>query len=282
MRLSVIDAGNFKLDGGSMFGVVPKSIWQKAIPADKNNMCNFKMRCLLVEDGKRLTLIDTGMGYKQPEKWQSYYYRNGDGNLKDSLKKAGYSIGDVSDVILSHLHFDHAGGAVEWNTSKDFYQPTFPNAKYWTHSGQFESTQNPNPREKATFLPENITPLHEAGQLYFIDEENYNFGQNYEFIFVDGHTEKMMMVLLNTGKSKVLFAADTIPTAAHIHVPYVMAYDIAPLKTMDEKQRILNRIVDEEILLFFDHDVETEVSQIIRTEKRFWPENSGVLKDFLS
>lgn len=281
MRLLVIDAGNFKLDGGSMFGVVPKSLWQRAIPADENNMCNFKMRCLLVEDGDRLTLIDTGMGNKQPEKWQSYYYRNGEGELKKSIREAGYDITEVTDVILSHLHFDHCGGAVEWDENKEYYRPTFPNAVYWTQSEHYAAALEPNAREVSTFFKENINPLAEAGQLDFIDLKPDSFGENYEFEYVDGHTDKMMMVYIRVKDQKVGFIADTIPTAAHIHVPYVMAYDIAPLKTMAEKEKLLKRASDEEMILFFDHDVETEACISYFDGRKYQAKETGRLHDFL-
>ncbi len=280
MRLSVVDAGNFKLDGGAMFGVVPKSIWNKSIPADENNMCNFKMRCLLVEEGSRLVLIDTGMGEKQPEKWQSYYCRNGEGELKKSIREAGYDLSDVTDVILSHLHFDHCGGAVEWDPSKSYYRPVFPSAKYWTHSGHYASAMAPNAREKATFLEENIQPLAEAGQLFFIDRDPHGFSESFEFTFVDGHTEKMIMTLIRVGDQKIMFAADTVPTYAHIHIPYVMSYDIAPLKSMEEKKNLLDRLIREDILLFFDHDVVNEVCRAIETDRGYRAGDTGTLRDF--
>ncbi len=281
MRLSVIDAGNFKLDGGSMFGVVPKSIWNKSIPADENNMCNFNMRCLLIEDGNRLILIDTGMGDKQPEKWQNYYYRNGEGNLKSSIRSAGYDLSEITDVILSHLHFDHCGGAVEWNSSREYYQPTFSKANYWTHSEHYLSALSPNPREKATFLKENILPLSEAGQLNFIDKEAHKLGENFEFIFADGHTEKMIMTVLDFKGKKIAFAADTIPTFAHVHIPFVMSYDIAPLVTMLDKDYVLNRVVSEDIILLFDHDVEHQAAKIVKTERGFKADTLGKLSEFI-
>lgn len=280
MRLSVIDAGNFKLDGGSMFGVVPKSLWQRAIPADENNMCNFKMRCLLVEDGDRLTLIDTGMGDKQPEKWQGYYYRNGDGELKKSIREAGYDITEVTDVILSHLHFDHCGGAVEWDEKKEFYRPTFPNAVYWTHSEHYAAATHPNPREISTFLKENINPLQEAGQLKFVDLTPDAFPDQYSFDYADGHTDKMIMVSVKVKGHTVAFIADTIPTAAHIHIPYVMAYDIEPLKTMEEKGKFLKKASEKEIILFFDHDVETEACLTHFDGRKYKAKASGRLSDF--
>lgn len=280
MRLSVIDAGNFKLDGGAMFSVVPKSIWNKSIPADENNLCNFKMRCLLVEEGSRLVLIDTGMGEKQPEKWQSYYYRNGDGELKKSIRDAGYDVSEVTDVILSHLHFDHCGGAVERDPTGEYFRPVFPGAKYWTHSAHYQSALNPNAREKATFLKENIQPLAEASQLYFIDKDPGAFSDSFEFSYTDGHTEKMIMTLLRYKDKKIMFAADTIPTYAHIHVPYVMSYDIAPLTSMAEKHELLERLIREDILLFFDHDVANEVCRVIKTDRGYRPAETGALADF--
>ena len=279
MRISVIDAGNFKLDGGAMFGVVPKTIWQKMVPADENNLCNWNMRCLLVEDGKNLTLIDTGMGDKQALKWQNFYYRNGNGNLIQSIRKAGYHESQITDVILTHLHFDHCGGAVS-KTNDELLIPTFINAKYWTHSGHWDWAMNPNPREKATFLAENLMPLHESGQLYFLDKSETK--PDFDFLFADGHTEKMIMPIINTGKQKLIFAADTIPSFAHIHVPYCMSYDIRPLLTMQEKETLLEKIVHENIILIFDHDVVNEAARIEKTERGFKPVELGKLSQFIS
>jgi glyoxylase-like metal-dependent hydrolase (beta-lactamase superfamily II) len=280
MRISVIDAGNFKLDGGAMFGVVPKTIWQKMVPADQNNLCSWKMRCLLIEDGQRLILIDSGMGEKQPEKWQNFYYRHGDGDLIKSLRESGYHEKDITDVILSHLHFDHCGGAVSWNSTKDAYQLTFPNAKYWTHSQHWASAMKPNPREKATFLSENLLPIQESGHLNFIDKEAHEFGKNFEFMYADGHTEKMIMPIVHHKNRKIIFAADTIPSFAHIHVPYCMSYDVRPLQTMEEKNTILKKIIDEDIILFFDHDAQNETAEIEWTDRGFKPKNLGKLADF--
>jgi glyoxylase-like metal-dependent hydrolase (beta-lactamase superfamily II) len=280
MRIQSIDAGNFKLDGGAMFGVVPKSIWSKSIPADENNMCNFKMRCLLVEEGNRLVLIDTGMGDKQPEKWQGYYYRNGDGELRKSIKNAGYALEDVTDVVLTHLHFDHCGGAVY--RSGDKLLPVFSNARYWTHSGHFASAMQPNPREKATFLSENISPLQESGQLSFLDQEVQPFSERWDFHYLDGHTEKMILPIVSYQDKKILFSADLIPTFAHIHVPYVMSYDVAPLVAMREKEHFLEKIVKENILVMFDHDVEHEMATILKTDKGYRAAEMGKMKDFIS
>lgn len=280
MKLSVIDAGNFKLDGGAMFGVVPKTIWNRYIPADENNLCNFKMRCLLVDEGDRVTLIDTGMGDKQAERWQGFYFRNGDGELRKSIKEAGYELSQITDVILSHLHFDHCGGAVMREGEE--LKPTFPNAKYWVHSAHFHSATHPNPREKATFLHENIMPLQEAGQLHFIDKEDHGFSEAWTFEFIDGHTEKMILPFIRFRDKNILFGADLIPTYAHVHVPYVMSYDVAPLLSMNEKERYLKKMVEEDILLFFDHDVEHEMCKIEWTEKGYRAKDAGKLEDYIS
>lgn len=281
MKISIIDAGNFKLDGGAMFGVVPKTIWQKMVPADENNLCSWKMRCLLVEDKDRLVLIDTGMGDKQAQKWQNFYFRHGDGELIKSIRDTGYHENEVTDVLLSHLHFDHCGGAVCWNSSKDAYRLTFPNAKYWTHSLHWESAMKPNPREKATFLTENLQTIIESGQLNFIEQIQNPLGDNFEFIYADGHTEKMIMPIINYTDQKIIFAADTIPSFAHIHVPYCMSYDVRPLQTMHEKSLILDRIVKENILLLFDHDVVNEVAEIEITDRGFKAKNLGKLYEFI-
>lgn len=281
MKISIIDAGNFKLDGGAMFGIVPKTIWQKMVPADENNLCSWKMRCLLVEDKDRLVLIDTGMGDKQAQKWQNFYFRHGDGELIKSIRDTGYHENEVTDVLLSHLHFDHCGGAVCWNSSKDAYRLTFPNAKYWTHSLHWESAMKPNPREKATFLTENLQTIIESGQLNFIEQIQNPLGDNFEFIYADGHTEKMIMPIINYTDQKIIFAADTIPSFAHIHVPYCMSYDVRPLQTMHEKSLILDRIVKENILLLFDHDVVNEVAEIEITDRGFKAKNLGKLYEFI-
>ena len=282
MKISIIDAGNFKLDGGAMFGVVPKTIWQKMVPADDNNLCSWKMRCLLIEDGKQLILIDAGMGDKQPEKWQNFYYRHGDGELIKSIRSAGYHENEITDVILSHLHFDHCGGAVSWNSAKDGYQLTFPNAKYWTHSEHWEIAMNPNAREKATFLKENLMPIFDSGHLNYIDKSFGGFSSYFEFLYADGHTEKMIMPIINYGTQKIIFAADTIPSFAHIHVPYCMSYDVRPLVTMEEKATLLEKIVSEQIIMVFDHDVNNEAAIIEKTERGFKPSELGLLSDFLN
>ncbi|MBK9509572.1 MAG: MBL fold metallo-hydrolase [Cytophagaceae bacterium] len=278
MRITVIDAGNFKLDGGAMFGVVPKTIWQKMIPADENNLCNWNMRCLLVEDGNRLILVDTGMGDKQPQKWQNFYFRNGDGDLIKSIRNAGYHESQITDVILTHLHFDHCGGAVT-RTSEEILLPTFVNAKYWTHSGHWEWAMNPNQREKATFLSENLMPIFESGQLHYIDKNTDR--PDFEYLFADGHTEKMIMPIIKVSDKKIIFAADTIPSFAHIHVPYCMSYDVRPLVTMQEKAVLLEKIVDENIILVFDHDLENQAAIIEKTDRGFKYVSLGDLTDYI-
>jgi glyoxylase-like metal-dependent hydrolase (beta-lactamase superfamily II) len=281
MNLYTIDAGRFKLDGGAMFGVVPKVLWNKLNPADDNNLCSWMMRCLLIEDGNRLILTDTGMGNKQDAKWLSYYYRHGEGDLIDSIRKAGFSENDVTDVILSHLHFDHCGGAVSWNSDRTAYQTTFKNARYWTHSEHFASASEPNAREKATFLKENIFPIQEAGQLFFIDKEKNPF-EHIEILTADGHTDKMLMPKVNYRGREILFIADTIPSLAHVHIPYVMGYDVRPLQTMIEKENLLNQVVKQNWILFFDHDPTHDCATIQLTEKGFKVAESGSLSEFVN
>ena len=281
MTLNVIDAGYFKLDGGAMFGVVPKMFWQKMIPADENNLCSWAMRCLLIEDGKQLILTDTGMGNKQDAKWQSYYYRHGEGELVKSIRAKGYSENDVTDVILSHLHFDHCGGAVQWNNDKTKFQMTFPNARYWTHSEHFNSAMNPNPREKATFFKDNILPIQEANQLFFIDKTLENPFPNIEILTADGHTEKMLMPKISYQNKEILFIADTMPSHAHVSVPYVMGYDIRPLQTMIEKQDLLSKATENEWIIFFDHDPMHDCATVGQTEKGFVIKEKGMLREFI-
>ncbi|MEA5259127.1 MBL fold metallo-hydrolase [Arcicella aquatica] len=281
MKLHTIDAGFFKLDGGAMFGVVPKSFWQKTNPADENNLCSWAMRCLLIEDGKKLILIDTGMGEKQDAKWQGYYYRHGEGDLVKSIRAKGYTENDVTDVILSHLHFDHCGGAVKWNADRTHFEMTFKNARYWTHSEHFEEAMDPNPREKATFFKENILPIQQAGQLFFTDKAIEKPFDNIAILTADGHTEKMLMPLVTYQDKKILFIADTIPSSSHIPVPYVMGYDVRPLQTMEEKSTLLNKAVENNWILFFDHDPMYDCASIKMTEKGFKPAHIGRLDAFI-
>ena len=266
MQVFSIDAGQFKLDGGAMFGVVPKVLWQKSIPADENNLCTFSMRCLLIVEGKRKILIDTGMGNKQSEKFFGHYYPTGK-NLLESLNENNFSVEDITDVILTHLHFDHCGGAVNVDM-----QPTFPNAIYWTSKEHWEWAINPNPREKASFLKENLLPLQENGVLRFI-EPNTNgkatFTDNIDLIFVNGHTRSMMLPLIKYKNHIVAYMADLIPTAAHIPLPYVMGYDMFPMTTLEEKEKYLTEAVDNHHILFFEHDAMIECCKVIKSEKGF-------------
>ncbi|MFT4734726.1 MAG: glyoxylase-like metal-dependent hydrolase (beta-lactamase superfamily II) [Algoriphagus sp.] len=281
MNLHVIDAGNFKLDGGAMFGVVPKQLWSRKIPADDINLCSWKMRCLLIEDGKKLILVDTGMGDKQSEKWLSYYYRHGEGDLIQSIRNKGFHENDITDVILSHLHFDHAGGAVKWDTSRDKLQLTFPNAQYWTHSSHWNWAMNPNLREAATFLDENLKPIKDLGHLKFIDKQEGYFGSNFDFIYANGHTEKMVMPVVKFQGKKLIFIADTVPSHAHIHIPWVMGYDVRPLETMNEKVTLLEKIHAENWLMFFDHDPYYDICTLEKTEKGYKPDYAGDLEEYL-
>lgn len=281
MQIHVIDAGHFKLDGGAMFGVVPKTIWNKMIPADENNLCSWNLRCLLVNTGNRLILIDTGMGDKQDAKFQGYYFRHGDGDLIKSIRNAGYSEKDVTDVIFSHLHFDHCGGGVKWNADRTGFELTFPNAKYWTHSAHWDWAMHPNAREKATFLKENIMPIYESGHLNFIDQASNEFGSDIDFLYADGHTEKMIMPIINYQEKKLIFIADTIPSHAHIHVPFVMGYDVRPLQTMTEKEMLLQKAVTENMIVVFDHDPSHDAATIQKTDRGFKLEHLGGLSEFL-
>ena len=265
MKLYTIDTGFFKLDGGAMFGVVPKSIWQKLNPADENNMCTWAMRCLLVEYHSRLILIDTGIGNKQSEKFFSFYYLHGDDSLEKSLNKHGFTYTDITDVFLTHLHFDHCGGAISFKRSKEYYYPTFPNATYWSHSKHWDWAIHPNAREKASFLKENILPIQESGKLKFVDKDTYDLP--FEYIDVYGHTEAMILPVVEYKGTKVIYLADLIPSYGHIPIPYVMAYDVRPLETMKEKEQILERAFQENWLLFFEHDPKIELCSLQKTEK---------------
>lgn len=281
MQLHVIDTGFFKLDGGAMFGVVPKTIWQKLNPADENNLCTWAMRCLLVQDGNQLILIDTGMGDKQEAKFFSYYYPHGDASLLGSIQKAGFSPDQVTDVILTHLHFDHVGGAVSCNADKTLFFPTFKNARYWSTRRHWQWATEPNDREKASFLKENILPLQQSGQLDWIDENQPSPFASIDFLFVNGHTEAMLLPKIQLGNQTLLYMADLVPSAGHVPVPYVMGYDVRPLLTMDEKTSILKQASDNQWLLFFEHDPLTECAVVQPTEKGIRVGAQGKLADWL-
>ncbi len=266
MELISIPTGNFKLDGGAMHGVVPKSIWNKFNQADENNMCSWSMRCMLVSSGSRLILIDNGIGDKQDEKFMGYYFLHGDDTLDGSLNKAGISKDDITDVFLTHLHFDHCGGSVIRKTSGDGYETAFKNAKYWSNRKHWDWAVNPNMREKASFLKENILPIEESGQLNFIENEG-EFIPGFDVKFVHGHTESMMIPIIEHKDQKVAFMADLLPSAGHIPVPYVMAYDTRPLITLDEKSKFLKDACDRNLVLFFEHDAQRECATLQWTEK---------------
>jgi glyoxylase-like metal-dependent hydrolase (beta-lactamase superfamily II) len=270
MQIHVLNTGFFKLDGGAMFGVVPKTIWQKTNPADEFNMCTWAMRSLLIEDGNRLILVDTGIGNKQSDKFFSHYFLHGTDSLDGNLQNLGFSKDDITDVFLTHLHFDHCGGSIEWNESKSGYRPAFNNATFWSTENHWEWATKPNPREKASFLSENILPIQESGQLKFLQrQDNFtsNCFQNMDVLFVDGHTDSMMIPHITYKGKTIVFMADLLPSVGHIPLPYVMGYDTRPLITLSEKEIFLNRAADEEFILFFQHDSVNECCTVHHTEK---------------
>lgn len=264
-------AGNFKLDGGAMFGVVPKTIWNKTNPADANNLIDIAARCLLIEDGNRLILIDTGMGDKQSEKFFGYYSLWGDDTIDKSLAKYGFSRDDITDVFMTHLHFDHCGGSVQWNKDRTGYEPAFKNAIFWSNENHWEWATKPNPREKASFLSENILPMQESGQLNFIKRNDGDTLEHSELgfgiFFADGHTEKMMIPKIKYGDKTICFMADLLPTAGHIPLPYVMGYDTRPLLTLPEKEKFLLEAADNNYYLFLEHDAHNPIITVQRTDK---------------
>ena len=280
MKLYSINTGYFKLDGGAMFGVVPKSIWNKINPADENNMCSWALRSLLIEDGKRLILIDTGMGNKQDAKFFGHYYLHGDDTLDKSLEKHGFHRDDITDVFLTHLHFDHCGGSILKEGEK--LVPAFKNATYWSNEEHWKWAVNPNEREKASFLKENILPIQESGQLQFINitgrddsgPRKVSFTENFSIRFVNGHTQAMMLPQLKYRGKTIVYMADLLPSQGHIPIPYVMAYDMYPLTTLNEKKSFLKEAVENNYILFFEHDPLYECCNLQQTER-------GIrLKDF--
>ncbi|WP_298224212.1 MBL fold metallo-hydrolase [Flavobacterium sp.] len=271
MKLYPIESGNFKLDGGAMFGVVPKTIWNKTNPADQNNLIDIAARCLLIEDGNRLILIDTGLGNKQSEKFFGYYSLWGTHSLDKSLANYGFHRDDITDVFMTHLHFDHCGGSVQWNQDRTGYEVAFKNARFWTNENHWEWATKPNAREKASFLSENILPMEESGQLHFIQRANGDFLSETELgfgiFFVDGHTEKMMIPHIKYQGKTICFMADLLPTAGHIPLPYVMGYDTRPLLTLPEKEKFMNAAADHNYHLFLEHDAHNEIITVERTER---------------
>ncbi|PZX95239.1 MBL fold metallo-hydrolase [Flavobacterium aquariorum] len=271
MKLYPIETGNFKLDGGAMFGVVPKTIWNKTNPADENNLIDIAARCLLIEDGNRLILIDTGMGNKQSDKFFGYYSLWGTHSMDKSLAKYGFHRDDITDVFMTHLHFDHCGGSVQWNKDKTGYEPAFKNARFWSNENHWEWATKPNLREKASFLSENILPMQESGQLHFILKPVGDFEVSKELgfgiFYVDGHTEKQMIPHIQYQDKTIVFCADLLPTAGHLPLPYVMGYDTRPLLTLPEKSKFLNAAADNNYYLFLEHDAHNEIITVEHTEK---------------
>lgn len=272
MKLYPVECGNFMLDGGAMFGVVPKSLWSKTNPADAGNMIKMSARCLLIEENNRLILIDTGMGNKQSGKFFGYYYLWGSHNLDDSLRKHGFHRDDITDVFMTHLHFDHCGGSIQWNADKTGYEPAFKNAVFWSNEDHWQWATHPNPREKPSFLPENILPIQESGQLRFIpvpQKGNYleNAEPGFDILFADGHTDKQMIPHIRYKGKTLVFVADLLPTTGHIPLAYVMGYDTRPLITLSEKAAFLDTAARENYYIFLEHDPYSELCTLQHTEK---------------
>ncbi len=277
MKLYTINTGYFKLDGGAMFGVVPKTIWNKINPADENNLCSWALRCLLIEDGNRLILVDNGNGDKQDAKFWSHYHLHGDDTLEKSLVKYGFTKDDITDVFLTHLHFDHCGGSIKYEGDK--LVPNFKNATYWSNERHWEWATEPNEREKASFLKENILPIQESGKLKFIEIGNgietrlgsTKFSDNISVRFVNGHTQAMMLPQVNYNSKTVVFMADLLPSAGHIPLPYVMGYDMFPLTTLIEKKAFLKEALENNYILFFEHDPKYECCTLQQTDRGIRP-----------
>jgi glyoxylase-like metal-dependent hydrolase (beta-lactamase superfamily II) len=266
MKLYSINTGYFKLDGGAMFGVVPKSMWNKLNPSDDNNMCNWAMRCLLIEDGNRLILIDNGMGNKQDAKFFGHYFLNGDDSLEKSLAAHGFSKDDITDAFLTHLHFDHCGGSIDKEGDK--YVPAFKNATYWSNENHWQWATVPNDREKASFLKENILPIKESGQLKFIEtKDGVSFNDNIKIRFMNGHTEAMMLPQISYKEKTIVYMADLLPSEAHIPIPYIMAYDTRPLDTLIEKKAFIKEAQQNDYIFFFEHDPIIECCSLQLTER---------------
>ena len=281
MKIYPIQTGNFKLDGGAMFGVVPKTIWQKTNPADSNNMIDMGMRSLLIEDGQRLILIDTGMGNKQSDKFFGYYYQFGNFSLDTSLATYGFHRDDITDVFLTHLHFDHCGGSIQWNKDKTGYEPAFKNANFWSNQEHWNWAVSPNPREKASFLKENILPIQESGQLNFITENPLQ-QVGFDVLKMDGHTEKQMLPKISYQGKTIVFVADLLPTIGHIPVPYVMGYDTRPLLTIKEKEAFLAEAADNQYFLFLEHDAYSEICTVQHTSKGVRLKETHKFKDIFN
>lgn len=282
MQLHIIETGNFKLDGGAMFGVVPKGLWSRTNPADEKNLCTWSMRCLLIEDGDQLILIDNGIGNKQDAKFFSHYYLHGDGSLDGSLKQAGFDRSEITDMFLTHLHFDHCGGGVDYvGADKEKLELHFPNAKYWSNQDHWKWATHPNAREKASFLKENIMPMKESGNLHFVPLNGKSPFRQFEVHTVDGHTDKQMIPKIKYKEYTIVFMADLLPSVGHIPLPYVMGYDTRPLLTLDEKAKFLNEAADNEYILFLEHDSVNECCTVKHTEKGVRLDRTFPLKEIL-
>ena len=286
MQIYPIDAGNFKLDGGAMFGVVPKVLWQKTNPCDNNNLIDMALRCMLIEDGKRLILIDNGTGKKQSDKFFSYYFPFGENDLEKSLSKLGFHKDDITDVFLTHLHFDHCGGSIQWNKDRTGYEPAFKNAVFWSNENHWNWATYPNARERASFLKENINPIEESGQLNFIVQKEQTFVTNselgFDILFADGHTEKQMIPHIQYEGKTLVFMADLVPTVGHIPLAYVMGYDTRPLLTLEEKENFLNKAADNGYYLFLEHDAKNEICTVKHTEKGVRRDQTYTFKDIFN
>ncbi len=271
MKIYPIHTGNFMLDGGAMFGVVPKSLWSRTNQADERNMCNWAMRCMLIEDGNKLILIDTGIGDKQNEKFFSFYYLNGDDSLDKSLRKYGFHKDDITDVFLTHLHFDHCGGAIERKRNGQGFEPAFKNANFWSNDRHWKWATEPNDRERASFLSENILPIQQSGQLKMVDvgEEDglYSTNLGFDVLLVSGHTDAQMCPVIKYKGKKIVFMADLLPSTGHIPLAYVMGYDTRPLITLKEKKSFMQTAAEENLLLFLEHDSVHELCTVQQTEK---------------
>jgi glyoxylase-like metal-dependent hydrolase (beta-lactamase superfamily II) len=287
MNLYAIEAGNFKLDGGAMFGVVPKAIWQKTNPADADNLIDIAARCLLIEDGNRLILVDTGMGNKQSDKFFGYYNLWGNHTIESSLAKYGFSKDDITDVFMTHLHFDHCGGSVVWNQDKTSLKLAFKNAKYWTNESHWHWATQPNPREKASFLTENIMPMQESGHLNFIQRNTdaallKNSELGFDIFFADGHTEKQMIPMVHFKGKTICFMADLLPTLGHIPTAYVTGYDTRPLLSMPEKEWFMNEAAEKGYFLFLEHDAHNPIITVQKTEKGVRLKDTFTLQEVLT
>ncbi len=286
MTIYSINTGNFKLDGGAMFGVVPKSIWNRTNPADQNNLCDWAMRSLIIEQDNRLILIDTGIGDKQDDKFFSHFHLSETDLFEQKINKLGYIKSDITDVFLTHLHFDHCGGAIQWNKSKTGFEPAFKNAIYWSNEQHWEWATKPNPREKASFLRENILPIQESGQLQFIERTTGSVASQIfsgiDALFVDGHTESMMLPKISYKGQTLVFMADLLPSVGHLPLPYIMGYDTRPLITMTEKEKFLDEAVKNNYILFFEHDSTNECCTVKQTEKGVRVDQTFRFEDFFN